>query len=71
MTHEDQKPWYASRAVWGGLIAIAAGIAGALGYTVSPDDQEQIALIVTSIAGSVGGAIAVYGRIRASKTVGK
>ncbi|MBY0431978.1 MAG: hypothetical protein K2Q10_12325 [Rhodospirillales bacterium] len=70
----ESKVWWQSRAVWGGIISAGAGIAGLFGYGLTAGDQAQLAdaaVILCSAAGSaVGGAIAVWGRIQASKAIG-
>jgi uncharacterized membrane protein len=66
----DTKPWYASRAVIGGVLAVAAGIAGMLGYTISPADQASIIDLVAGLAASVGGVLAVIGRVAATRRIG-
>jgi hypothetical protein len=63
------KPWWASKGVWGGLVAVAAGVAGAFGYVVSPEDQATVVEGIVALVGIFGGGLAVYGRIRASKLV--
>lgn len=63
------KKWYASKTVWGGAIAVIAGIAGAFGIAVGVEDQAVIAESITAIAGAVGGLIAVYGRIKADRRI--
>lgn len=68
-TGDVVKPWWASKGVWGGLIAVGAGIAGAFGYVVSPEDQAMVVDAIVALVGIGGGALAVYGRIRASKQV--
>lgn len=67
----DNKAWWQSKTVWGGLIALAAGILAAFGFTLSPEDQNTLVNIVVGITGAVGGLIAVVGRVKASKKVGK
>jgi hypothetical protein len=67
---ENDKPWYASRAIWGGLIALAASLVGLLGYTISPADQAAIADLVLPIASGIGGGLAIVGRIRATRRIG-
>lgn len=64
-----EKQWYESKAVIGGIVAIGSGVAAAFGLVVSPDDQEQIVAIVAAIGSAVGGGLAVYGRIKASKPI--
>ena len=63
------KPWYASRAVWGGIIAVLSAIAGAFGYMVTPEIQGELAAQITAIGGAVGGLLAVYGRVKATKSI--
>jgi len=57
-----EKPWYKSKTIWGSIVAVLALVAGAFGYSVGPDAQAEI---VTSLVGVVGGAFAIYGRIKA------
>lgn len=66
---DETKSWYMSKTVWGGLIAVAAGAAGAFGYTIAPDDQAQIVDAVVVVATVIGGLLAVFGRVKASKAV--
>ena len=66
-----EKKWYQSKAVWGGLIAVAAAIAGAFGYAVSADDQASIVEAVVAIGGGIGGVLAVYGRVKAEAYIKK
>lgn len=66
---EETKKWWQSSAVWGGLVAVLAGIFGIFGYTLGADDQGAITAILASVAGSIGGAIAVYKRIKATKAI--
>lgn len=63
--------WYKSKGVWGGLIAIGAAIAGAFGYVMTPEDQAGIVDAAVVVAGAVGGVLAVYGRVKASKVIEK
>lgn len=67
--NDDNKLWYESKAVWGGIIAIGASAAGALGYVIDADTQDKIAELIVLGATAIGGIVAVYGRIKASKTI--
>lgn len=69
MSTQDMKEWYKSKAVWGGLLAVVAGIAGVFGYTVSAEDQSILAEAAVSAVSVVGGLLAVFGRIKASKGI--
>lgn len=64
----DEKSWYTSKSVIGSAVAIAALIAGAFGYEVDAEGQEQITLTIIGVA---GGLVAIYGRIKAVKKLTK
>ena len=66
-----EKKWYQSKAVWGGLIAVAAAIASAFGYAVSPEAQSSLVDAIITLGGGVGGLLAVYGRIKAEAYIKK
>lgn len=63
----ESKSWYSSKTVWGGLIALVSGLLGIAGITISPEEQELIIMSVTAIASSIGGLLAVYGRIKTDR----
>ena len=67
----DKKSWWASRTVWGGLIALIAGVLGVFGYTLLPSDQAALIDGGSALAASLGGIIAIWGRVKASKRLGK
>lgn len=68
-------PWYASQAIWGSLLAIAAPIAGLAGYAVSAEDQvfyaQQLALAGVAASSLIGGALMIYGRLTTTRPIGK
>jgi hypothetical protein len=66
----DVKSIFASKTVWGGAIAVAAAILGFLGYTVAPEDQTALVEAIASIGSAIGGAVAIYGRVVATKRIG-
>lgn len=69
MPLNENKPWWQSKTVWGGAIALAAGVAGAFGLSIGPDEQEALASAIVGVASGVGGLLAIYGRIKASKAI--
>ena len=69
MTNET-KSIFASRTVWSGLLATAAGIAQVYGYEFSGDTQANILNIITGIVACLGGSGAILGRIAAKKKIG-
>ena len=67
---EEMKQWYLSKTVWGGLIAILASLLPAMGLELGADSQAQLADDLVSLAGAIGGLIAIYGRLTAAKRLG-
>lgn len=65
------KPWYQSRVIWGGIISILVPIAGLLGVEIAPDIASDIAALATAAGGVVGGGLAIWGRVRATKPIGR
>jgi hypothetical protein len=65
----DVKSFFASKTIWGGLIALIASAAAIWGYSITPADQAQIVELITGIGGAIGSAIAIYGRIVATRKI--
>lgn len=66
---EDAKQWYYSKTIWGALLAIGASALQMKGLQIAPADQATLVDSAVSIAGAVGGLLAVYGRISASAAI--
>ena len=66
----DVKGFFSSKTIQAAILALGAGIAGLVGYSVTEADQSQLIELATSIAGIVGSIGAIYGRIVASKKIG-
>ena len=66
-----EKKWYQSNAVWGGIIALLAAIAGAFGFSIGAEDQAGLVDAALSVAGAIGGVLAIYGRVKADKYIAK
>lgn len=66
---EDTKKWYMSKSVWGGMISVAAAVAGAFGFNIGADEQSILAESAVAVAGIVGAVVAVVGRVKASKKI--
>lgn len=66
----DGKSWLASRTIWGGVIATAAPIIGAaLGVTITDADVQQTVTLATDGVAVIGGLLAIYGRVRATRVI--
>jgi protein-S-isoprenylcysteine O-methyltransferase Ste14 len=67
---EGTKGLLASKTVWGGLLVVVAAVAGLFGYTFSAEDQASVVEMVERIVMAVGGLLAIWGRITATKRIG-
>ena len=65
----EEKSLFVSKTFWGGLIAIIAGVLGFFGYQLLPADQAALVDGGAALAASLGGAIAIWGRVKASKII--
>ena len=65
----DFKPWYASRTIWGSIVALLAAVASAFGVEI--DQQLQTSFVETALQlVAVGGSVlAVFGRISATTMI--
>lgn len=66
----ESKSLFASKGVMGGVVAALAGVVGVFGYTITPEDQAALITLIPSIVAIVGGIVAMYGRIKATKKIG-
>jgi hypothetical protein len=59
-----------SKTFWGAVVALG-GAALALGhYSLSPADAAQAVDLLSGIASAVGGLVAIYGRVVATRKIG-
>jgi len=65
----ETKNWWESRSVWGGVMAVVAGVAGWMGYNVPVELQGLLTDSLLSVVATVGGILAVYGRVKATASV--
>lgn len=71
MDEVQNKAWYLSKGVWGAAVAILAGVAGIFGYNVGAEEQGVAVDLLVGAGAVVGGAVALYGRVRAKQSIGK
>jgi hypothetical protein len=74
---DQTKSAVASTGVLGGVVALVAGVAGFFGYVLSPEDTaavagqaESIYNAVVGVTAAIGGLLAVWGRVKATKKIG-
>lgn len=63
------KKWYESKGVWGGLVTLVAAGAAIAGYTINDADVEQLTNLATALGAAIGGVLAIWGRVAASKPI--
>lgn len=65
----DEKHWYQSRTIWGGLVALGAALAGIAGIDIDAATSDALALGLANAAAAVGAVVAILGRLDAVKTI--
>ena len=71
MTEQAPKHWYLSKTIIGGILALLAGIAGLFGYAIDASAQATLTDLIYSASSAIGGIVAIVGRIKADRKVGK
>ena len=66
---EEQKAWYMSKTIIASLVTLVALVAGVFNVTIDTDSQQSIIELVSVVVGAIGSAVAIYGRIKANKTI--
>ena len=67
----EAKTLLSSKTFWGAFVAMVAGALSLFGYHISAGDQAELINSVSGLAGAAGGLFAIYGRIVASKRIGR
>ena len=65
----EEKQWYKSKTIWGGLVAFASAMAGLFGIDIDAASGDALALALANSAAAIGAAIAIIGRLDAVKTI--
>ena len=63
------KVWWQSKAIWGSIIALLAGVATLAGVKLDVAMQDQLAQLLSGAGEIVGGTLAFYGRLTASGAI--
>jgi protein-S-isoprenylcysteine O-methyltransferase Ste14 len=65
----ENKNWFASKGVWGGIVAVLAAIAGIFGLNFGLEAQEATVQLITQIIAGAGGLLAIWGRVTAKQPI--
>lgn len=66
---DDMKAWYQSKTIWGALIAVLAPLLQVVGLNLPGGFESALAEGLVTIAGGVGGLVALYGRLAATSAI--
>ncbi len=66
---DSTKAWYQSRTIWGALIAVFAPLFNIAGFDLPAGPQAELAEGLVTVAGGIGGLIALYGRLSATRSI--
>ena len=65
----DFKPWYASRTIWGSIIALVAAVASAFGVEIDQQLQTSVVESLLQLVAIGGSIVAVFGRMTATTMI--
>ncbi|MDH0615336.1 MULTISPECIES: hypothetical protein [unclassified Agrobacterium] len=66
---DSSKAWYQSRTIWGALIAVFAPLFSIAGLDLPAGMEGELAEGLVTVAGGIGGLIALYGRLSATRAI--
>lgn len=66
---EDQKAWYTSKTILASIVTVIALIAGGFNLTIDVQTQSEAVELASVVVGVIGSVFAIYGRVKASKTI--
>jgi hypothetical protein len=70
MAENEKKPWYLSTGVIGGLVAIAIAVVSQFKFGKQLEGEEVVITeTILRIVTALAGALAVYGRVKAKKSI--
>ena len=65
----DEKAWYQSKTILASIVTVIALIAGGFNLNIDAQTQSEAVELVSVVVGVIGSVFAIYGRIKASKTI--
>jgi hypothetical protein len=68
LLHDNQMPWWQSRAIWGSLVTVFASLAAMVGWTVDIEATVELIMVALTLA---GGVASWWGRVQATRPISK
>jgi hypothetical protein len=69
----EQKPWYLSKTIIGIVVALLGAVTPRVAASLGTDPASQVAAVVDIVSGMaslVGTVLAIYGRYKATTSIG-
>ncbi len=66
---DDMKAWYQSKTVWGALVVVMAPLLQVVGLNLPRGVEGELVEGLMTVADGVGGLIALYGRLSATRVI--
>jgi hypothetical protein len=70
MSLNDYKPLIKSTTFWGVVVSVLGKLGAVAGYEVSAADEQAIVSLISLAISGVGDALAIVGRVKATKKIG-
>lgn len=67
----ESKTWWRSATIWGALASMLAHLLSFLGYQLAESETQWVAENAPALAGMIADMIAIGGRVRARKRLGR
>jgi len=65
----EDKPWYLSRTIWAGLVALFLSLAGAFGFISGTVDHGALTDVLLQLATAIAGLVTIFGRLGATSRI--
>lgn len=65
------EKWYKSKTIWASIVVVIATALGFFGIELASADQTALVELIIGAITAVAGFIAIYGRVVATKKIGK
>lgn len=66
---QEEKQWYLSKTIIASIITVLALVAGMFNIVIDTEVQSSIVELASVAIGLVGSVVAIWARIKASKTI--